>query len=357
MIGEEPVSIQTENIQLQRLKDRGLTMISPTSLSNRSGKEYPENEILEFILAEPYSTISMYFIDNKYKEIVPVDSESELFLPRIPILHHSEISGITDLIKDTGAILSSDRCILTGNKDSNISPFVILSIACFSIFVKFFLTILNKRREGELTLQDLDYIDRIRSYDHKYVPSTKIDQPIRGTNAKLMIGSAGRSLVSRKLVDSIFGNISVREGEYLYISTSGSYLDDLENHIVKIPLNGSVECEPAPSSETEVHRNIYKTIDGNTIIHGHPLFTVILSLDCKFPDCSSINNIPVVPSASTGPMGKPEVSVPDAIRNNGCVIVRGHGIFCSGNNNFDNSLKNMIDIENYCREEYFRRLL
>ena len=342
------------HLHLQRLLKRGLTSITPVNFIKEITGNHSDKNILKFTLAEPYSTISNYFLEMRYEEIIPVDSESGLFLPRIPISLRTGMDDLVNIIDKDGAVIPSDGHIITGSSDKPEFPFTLFSIACFSLFVKFFHTILSRKRSGDITVRDYDYLDLVKAYEYKYIPAPGKEQVENKKNIPLMIISAGRSMVSGKLVDSIFGNISLREGEDIYISKSGSFLDELNDQIIKTPLTGSVKSALQPSSELEVHRNIYKATDKNTIIHGHPLFTVILSLDCRTKDSSLIGEIPVV-SEESGP--GLEYSVPEMIRRNGNVVAKGHGIFCSGNNNFDKPLNRMAEIESYCREEYFRRLL
>ncbi len=343
-----------EHLHLQRLLSRGLTFTPPVNIIRETGEKHTGKNIFEFTLAEPYSTISRYFLEMKYEEIIPVDSESGLFLPRIPVSPRTGTDELMKIVDKAGAVIPSDGFIITGSSEGPEFPFTLFSIACFSLFVKFFHTILRRKRDGDITVRDYDYLDLVRAYEYKYIPSLDEDPVENNKNIPLMISSAGRSMVSRKLVDSTFGNISLREGDYVYISESGSFLDDLNDRIVKLPLTGNVSSALKPSSELEVHRNIYKATEEKTIIHGHPLFTVILSLDGRTIDSPVIGKIPVVSTENGSGL---EYSVPEMIRRNGNVIAQGHGIFCSGNDDLDQSLNRMAEIENYCREEYFKRLL
>ena len=48
--------------------------------------------------------------------------------------------------------------------------------------------------------------------------------------------------------------------------------------------------------------------------------------------------------------------VPPVIGGTGSAIVYGHGVFTLGSKGFAEAFSSMVDVENYCREEYFRRL-
>ncbi len=348
------------SLHLKRIMNRGLTFITPGTFSDgtKSGKP----EILEFLLAEPYSTITGYFLDYNFKEIVPVDSESGLFLPRILISERSGSIELEDLIRENSIVIPSKGTILAVSKNNDLHPFNLFSIACFSLFVKFFHLILTKRKEGKLESRDFEYIDRVKMHDYRYTPSPRrYGKNGNSESIPIRIAAAGRSIVSDRLVDSIFGNISALEDGNVFISKAGSFLDDLDNQIVKVPLNGTIKKDIRPSSEVEVHRNIYKASGYDHIIHGHPLFTVILSLDYKGTgnvlQLNSGEKIPVIVGEDeTGNSTLPD-SVPPIITRNGNVIIKGHGIFSASEKCFSNALHKIKEIENYCREEYFRRLI
>jgi len=348
-----------DNSHLRKIMNRGLTLITPGELPNDS--EEGGSDIIEFLLAEPYSTISGYFLDNKFKEIVPVDSESGLFLPLIPVSERSDSNDLKALISKHGIVIPSKGTILAGREQSSEHPLILFSIACFSLFVKFFHLILRKKNEGKLKAEDFEYIDRIRMHEYRYTPSSTGKKWIFDEhNIPDRITAAGRSIVSDRLVDSIFGNISALEEGHVFISKAGSFLDDLENQVVKVPLNGTIGSSINPSSEVEVHRNIYKASRYTHIIHGHPLFTVILSLDKKGTGDTLLlhsgESIPVIDGEDESGNSNLPGSVPSVIQKNGNAIVKGHGIFSAGEKSFSNTLQNMKDIENYCRDEYFRRL-
>ena len=49
------------------------------------------------------------------------------------------------------------------------------------------------------------------------------------------------------------------------------------------------------------------------------------------------------------------VRVPPVIGGPGKTIVYGHGVFAIGKDGFEEAFRSMVDVENRCREEYFRR--
>ncbi len=89
----------------------------------------------------------------------------------------------------------------------------------------------------------------------------------------------GQVLHKEGLVNAQAGNISVRNGDSVYITKTGAYLGYLtENDIVKVHLYKSSLIDTTASSELIVHREIYKSMpDINAVIHAHPVYAVSLT--------------------------------------------------------------------------------
>jgi ribulose-5-phosphate 4-epimerase/fuculose-1-phosphate aldolase len=178
------------------------------------------------------------------------------------------------------------------------------------------------------------------------------------------IRRVGRYTVEKGLVDSFFGNISYFDGKTIYISQTASSLDELEGHIDPVPLDASSTAGLSASSELPAHRAIYLSSDYHAVLHGHPKFSVILSMYCEEEECDvedcgrnckrkrSACGAPIV----TGEIGAGGLAktVPAAIREAGICIVYGHGVFSAGEKDFKGAFLNMVDVENRCRQEYFR---
>lgn len=93
------------------------------------------------------------------------------------------------------------------------------------------------------------------------------------------ISKFGKRLVDRGLVESSFGNISIRMGDKMLITKSGSSLDEItEKSIVDVDIDKPSRLDDIASSETIVHRMIYQDTPALAIIHAHPPFAVIGSL-------------------------------------------------------------------------------
>ena len=93
---------------------------------------------------------------------------------------------------------------------------------------------------------------------------------------------------------------------------------------------------PIASSETIVHRTIYKNTPALAIIHAHPFFSVIESMLIESETIVPINiegeyflqEIPVVKGATGSPGLADKTS--QALRTHKGVIVFGHGTFSAG---------------------------
>ncbi len=83
----------------------------------------------------------------------------------------------------------------------------------------------------------------------------------------------GKRLYNKNLISGYEGNISVREGEKIYITPSGLCKGFLSvDDIIVIDREGNLlEGEKKPSSETKMHLKIYNTrSDIKGIVHAHP---------------------------------------------------------------------------------------
>jgi ribulose-5-phosphate 4-epimerase/fuculose-1-phosphate aldolase len=172
--------------------------------------------------------------------------------------------------------------------------------------------------------------------------------------------------VEKGLVDSFFGNISYFDGKTIYISQTASSLDELEGHIDPVPLDYSSTAGLSASSELPAHKAVYLATNYHAVLHGHPRFSVILSMHCTEQGCTiedcgrrcprkrSICGVLIVAGESgAGGLAR---TVPGAIKETGACIVYGHGVFSAGEKDFEDAFRRMVDVENRCREEYFKLL-
>lgn len=148
----------------------------------------------------------------------------------------------------------------------------------------------------------------------------------------------GRKLVEHGLVESNFGNISIRAGGKIIITRTGAALDEItENSVVEVDIEGTSSLDIIASSETVVHREIYRQTSALAIIHVHCQYAVVESLlagpsGAIVPVDSEghyfLGDIPVV----GGGIGSRELAdnLADALSRHRGAVVYSHGTFAVG---------------------------
>lgn len=85
----------------------------------------------------------------------------------------------------------------------------------------------------------------------------------------------GRWIMEKNLTWGTSGNISVREGDHIYVTASGTVIGDLhEEDITVVDLEGKVLEGKKPSKETGMHLEVYrKRPDVAAVLHASPFWT------------------------------------------------------------------------------------
>lgn len=172
------------------------------------------------------------------------------------------------------------------------------------------------------------------------------------------IAKFGKKLVERGLVESHFGNISVRVGSKMLITRSGVPLDEItENSVVEVDIDKLSSFDSIASSESPIHRAIYKNTTARAVIHAHNPFAVIESLlghDKIIPPDSEgqyiLHEIPVV----RGSFGTKELAdnTSGALKDHKGVIVFAHGTFAAGKTIEEAYFVTAL-IEHSCKLKYY----
>ncbi len=169
----------------------------------------------------------------------------------------------------------------------------------------------------------------------------------------------GRKLVEHGLVESNFGNISVRAGDTILITRTGSALDEItENSVVEVKVEDICSLDIIASSETIVHRQIYQQTSALAIIHAHCLYSVVESLltgpDGEIMPVDSegqyfLGKIPVV----GGGIGSSELAcnLANALSGHRGAVVYSHGTFAVGRTLADAYIVT-TQIEHSCKVKY-----
>lgn len=322
--------------------------------------------------AEPYRTVIDFLAGEADGVIFPEDTETRTFFHDLPVASSFDAGEIIRALKGRKCVIVPGQGIVTFGTVSPEQAFITFCSVCFAAFVKFFADFLaDSRRKKVARRQEEAFHRAVAHLDPPIGAPPPLEQGPFTHAAGVMraMAEAGRATVASRLVDSYFGNISCRMGETLYISQTGSSLDALEGCIDAVPLDGSSCAGITASSEFSAHRRIVLHTGRRTVLHGHPRFAVILSLDCGRRDCPERNfchlrcperrfagGAPIVPGEiGTGPYGLCR-TVPPLLMDHPGVIVHGHGVFTTGQEDFKEAFSTLLAIEQACRREYFGRM-
>ncbi len=330
--------------------------------------------------SEPYKSIIREITKHDalcrtQSKLVPMDCETRTFFHDIPIVNDFSPEAIAAALSRRKSAIIKDRGIVTYGVVTPEQAFVSLSSTCFSTFVKYFydsLVYSEKCAAGKLPPDD-DFIKSfgtISSHSEMRQPavsnaSLSPGPPLNGDDVVAMLSEAGRAVVGHRLVDSFFGNISYMFNNIIYISETGSSLDELECCIDAVPLDGTSSVGITASSELSAHKKIYQETGNTAVLHGHPKFSVIMSMRCGKEGCDRslchkvckekryISETPIVSGEiGTGQTGLMH-TVPAAIKEGKGAIVYGHGVFAAGQGSFQGPFSMLMEIENTCKSEYF----
>ena len=330
------------------------------------------NSIIFARPVEPFFSILNYHCRRSDTEFIPEDTETRTFLHSIPVARSMAATEIVPLLqKRKGCVVEGYGIIAFGT----VSPeqaFVVFSSIIFSAFVKFFV---DYAYSLHARIPDVEagkmMLDVLAAYK-KFLPdNTEADlEPgvfLEDDEIVQAMVHAGQATVDARMVDSFFGNISYFANDTVYISQTGSSMDELEGCIDACPLDDSASTGITASSELVAHRDIYLGGDNRAILHGHPKFSVIMSMLCFEEECENrgkchikcdkerfVGDIPVIPGeVGTGSRGLSN-TLPPAVRGRRGAIVYGHGVFTVDKKDFRDSFSNLSDIEKLCREAYLK---
>lgn len=304
--------------------------------------------------------------------IVPRDTETRTFLHDIPFLRREELKGdaaarIAKLLGTRKGMIAEGIGIVAGGTVTVEQAYINYSSVFHSTFVKYLLDVLA---DGFLLPGEREAFEDFRRSRLAPLSAEGLafrPGPLRNPEEILAeIAAVGRYTVERGLVDSFFGNISCRLGDVIYISQTAASLDELSGRIDPVPADNTSTAGITASSELLAHRRIYEAGGAHAILHGHPKFAVAMSMlceemDCPVTDCWKecdkvrfLGGTPVV----AGEIGAGGLAgrVAPVIGRPGKALVYGHGVFTTGRTDFAEAFRAMVDVENLCREEFFRRL-
>jgi len=322
--------------------------------------------------ALPFARFLLQRTESSEREIVPRDTETRTFLHDIPILRLSDLGddpaeAIERVLGNRKGIIVEGIGIMASGALTVEQAFINWSSVFHSTFIKYLEDVLE---------HGFKLPDEARAFDDF---RRKWLQPLTAASLEFKNGPlldkadildemarVGRYTVERGLVDSFFGNISYSNGDLIYISQTASSLDELPGCIDPVPFENSSTVGITASSELVAHRRIFETAGCRAILHGHPRFAVVMSMLCDekehcsitdcWRDCPGVRFLGGTPVVA-GEIGAGGIAknVPPVIAEPGRAIVYGHGVFTLGRDDFQEAFQALVDVENWCREEYFRR--
>jgi len=329
------------------------------------------NSLLFTKPAEPYFSILNYLAGRSNDAIHPEDCETRTFLHDIPVARELTAANIIAALKKRKSLFIAGEGIVTFGTVSPEQAFVTYSSVCFSGFVKFFLDYRTDVKAGRRDPKaEAVFAEAFTTY-RDFITALPEGRPLQKGPfpdservIKAMI-EAGKRTIDYRMVDSYFGNISYRLRDTIYISQTASSLDELAGCIDACPMDGSSCAGITASSEFTAHKEILSSTENRAILHGHPKFSVILSMICEEEACDQkdrchiqcpkkrfVRDIPIVPGeVGTGPTGLCH-TLPPALRGNRGTLVYGHGLFTVGKEDFREAFANLLQIERMCMEEY-----
>ncbi len=141
----------------------------------------------------------------------------------------------------------------------------------------------------------------------------------------------GRDLYAAGLVSSHGGNMSVRQGGGLVITSHGSRLGHLaQGDLVEV--GPGLESSTEPSMDVALHQAMYAAAsEAVAIVHAHPRHAIALSLageEIRPQDLEGEHYLGVVPVVPRGE--KLAQALADALRRHRIVVVAGHGSYARG---------------------------
>ncbi|MDD2273357.1 MAG: class II aldolase/adducin family protein [Desulfuromonadaceae bacterium] len=343
-------------------------------LAALSEKTLSRMNALALVAAVPALPFADFLIQRAacYEHIItPRDTETRTFLHDIPIIRKGEIGS--DIVERIATLLGNRKGIVVEGIGIIAAGALTVEQAYInwsSIYHSTFIKYLEDLFENGYMLPGEE--EAFNYFRHtQLVPLSSEGLAFRQgplyekSDILEEIASVGRYTVQRGLVDSFFGNISYSSRNIIYISQTASSLDELPGCIDPVPFATSSTVGITASSELVAHRAIFEETGCRAILHGHPRFAVVMSMLCHekesclvtdcWKDCAKVRFLGDTPVVA-GEIGAGGIAknVPPVIGKTGSTVVYGHGVFSIGTSDFREAFQALVDVENWCRVEYFR---
>lgn len=173
---------------------------------------------------------------------------------------------------------------------------------------------------------------------------------------KQEIIETGRWIMEKNLTWGTSGNISVREGNHIYVTASGTVIGDLhEEDITVVDLEGKVLEGKKPSKETGMHLEVYrKRPEVAAVLHASPFWTTFaacttmeMKTDLFIESMYYDEKLLRVPYFHAGSSALAE-AVSKVAEKTHVILMEHHGMLCYDRNL--NECRSALEVtENVCR--------
>ncbi|MEF3280372.1 MAG: class II aldolase/adducin family protein [Elusimicrobiota bacterium] len=181
---------------------------------------------------------------------------------------------------------------------------------------------------------------------------------------KKQIILSSKKLKNSGMLPGASGNISIRFKDKIFITPSMVNKEDLKlADISEIDLTGKILNSKKPSSEYQLHINIYKIRkDINAIVHTHPPYTIAYSIAKIKPDYRlTVEFNLIVKNLKFCPFEKPgstklALKVAEYLKDSNAVVMENHGLVSIGSDLTSAMIINE-EVENFFKINYLVKTL
>lgn len=165
----------------------------------------------------------------------------------------------------------------------------------------------------------------------------------------------GKYLMQEGLINSHGGNLSIREGDKIFVTRYGCMLGDLKKEDIQEGSMNPADKNDPTNKELSIHRAIYNATPAKAIVHAHPANAIAISItDNKIvPQDAEGNSVfrsaPII-------RGRDEVGAEDTanliptffVGGSVVVVVKGHGSLAIGQT-LEEAYSYTSALENSCK--------
>jgi L-fuculose-phosphate aldolase len=162
-------------------------------------------------------------------------------------------------------------------------------------------------------------------------------EPPQAADQRELVAAAAKRLASAGLVIGTAGNVSVRTGERIAVTSTGAKFEHLEaDAVTVVDLDGSpVAGDLEPTSELQLHLGVYRRYGAGAVVHTHAPMATALScvldeLPCVHYQMLALGgSIKVAPYRTFGTAELADVTL-DALDGRTAALMSNHGAITYG---------------------------